>query len=283
LPQYRKTIEKPFTLCGEGIHSGKYCEVTVNPGKTSQGINFYRKDVVSGNNCVHADMKSIQADKLLRRTTLSNGDGVSVCTVEHILSALYAFGVYDAEIEVTAEEMPILDGSAKRIANEIAKSGIMTTDTEIIPLKLDVPFTYECGDSEFSVLPSDDFTITYIYRSKWRGNNTLFITLNMDLDSFVNEVAPARTFCFYSDIETAWKMGLSLGGSLNNAVVIGRKSIISSEPLRFDNEPVRHKVLDFVGDMSLIGLPITGRYTIVNGGHNANAQFANKLFEVCAK
>ena len=276
---YRKTIKDNFSISGKGVHTDGHCTVTLSPAEFGRGIIFKRNDVSPRiNNLIEAKFTSIQQDKLLRRTTLCNSTGISVSTVEHLMAALFALGITDVIVEIDNAEMPILDGSAKIWCEKLLTAGIVASDSFLLDsFSIKEPFVFEEDDSEYSYLPYDGFQITYIYRSKWKDHSILSYNFDFTQDAFINDIAPARTFCLFNDVKLAWEMGLALGGSLNNAVVIGRKSIINPDGLRFEDEPVRHKLLDFIGDLSLINRWCKGHFTIVNGSHNANALFVKRL------
>lgn len=275
----RKSVNSAFSVSGIGIHSGNPCTVTVKPSAFGSGIAFYRMDVDSPQ-AIAAVSQNLRADKLSRQTTIGNEYGQSVATIEHLMAALYCYGITDCIVETTAQEMPIFDGSALQWSQQIEKVGVATSDTEEVAVfSPDRPFGFRCDDAEYSVIPSRELRVTYFFKSTWRQHPTLSATFLITPRTFHSEIASARTFCFFHEIEMAVKMGMIRGGSLSNAVVIGRKSVINPGGLRFDDEPLRHKVLDFLGDISLLGRPLSGHFMISRGGHKTNAAFLTKLIE----
>ena len=211
----------------------------------------------------------------MRRTTIAHGDA-RVFTIEHVLAAAMALGIDNMTVEIDTEEPPFLDGSALPFAEIFTKAGITALDSPVAPLVVPRPLVFHDGDAEISALPSDDFRVTFFYASDeplLRNQQADFV---ITPETFAREIAPARTFCFFHEIEQLRTRGLIRGGNLSSSVVIGRKAIINSS-LRFEDEPVRHKILDFIGDIALLGRPVQGHFLASKSGHRVHAAFCNFL------
>lgn len=275
----RQTLSSSFSVSGTGVHSGKQCDVTVSPAAAGTGIVFRRIDL--NNSVIPATHESTRMDKLTRQTTLSNSEGAEVCTIEHLLASLYCLKIDDAVVDMSSAEMPILDGSAKQWVKLIEKAGICPSGDHVpvTPVCIRKPFAFKFEHAEYSIFPSEDFRVTYYFHSFWKEKPKVSGMFMISPETFVKELADARTFCFFQEIEAALKAGFAMGGNLGNAVIIGRKGVINPGGLRFDDEPLRHKVLDFLGDLSLAGHEFCGHFIVVNGGHKANAAFVKSLVQ----
>lgn len=275
----RKTISAPINFSGKGVHSGRLCTIILHPAESGNNIVFQRTDLI-GSPIVKASINNISDDKLMRRTTLTE-NGVSVFTVEHVISALYGLGITDCLIEMNQEEPPFIDGSSQPFVEAIISNGVRELKSTITGYYPDTIINYQTKEAEFTVLPAEDFQVTFFYNSNHPGLRAQSYTTPINSEDYLKNIAPARTFCFFEEIEMMRSAGLIKGANLNSAVVIGRKSIINSS-LRFDTEPVRHKILDFIGDIALIEFPIRGHYLVWKGGHKVNAEFAKQLKkEIC--
>ncbi len=272
----RTTLARPITLQGKGIHSGIPCQMTLHPAPAGTGYQFRRIDL-DGTPIIPATYDHLAQEELDRRTTLRT-DQAAVHTIEHVLSALAGCGVHDAIIEQNAAEPPFLDGSALPFANAIKNTGLAPSygDVPLQPLIIPHPITFTTDGSEFSALPDTGLRITFFFTSDHPGLRAQSHTIAVTPDTYLSDIAPARTFCFFEEIETLRQANLIKGANLNSALVIGSKSIINNTT-RFDDEPVRHKILDFIGDMALIGRPLQGHFLIWRGGHRVNALFGKYL------
>ncbi len=292
------TIQNKFTLEGKGLHTGLQITATFLPAPAGSGINFVRTDL-DGKPVVEALASNVAATE--RGTVVKKGEA-SISTIEHTMAALMANGIDNCTIEVNAPEVPILDGSAVIISNAIKKAGIEEQQAErkFMEIKKAQYFKFPNG-SEFAVLPADDFCIesTVDFDSPVLEKQTA--TLN-SIDDFNKDIAAARTFVFVREIEPLLKMGLIKGGDLDNAIVIYDKPMdketighlttllgvegvntdklgyLNKRPLAFDNEPARHKLLDIIGDLALVGMPIKGKIVAYKPGHGVNTQVAKALY-----
>ncbi len=266
----QRTIKKEIMIKGIGLHSGQPVNMRLIPADPNEGINFVRKGEIIPAVIDYATGFEFS-------TTLSKGD-LKVGTVEHLMSALFFTGIDNIYIEIDAEEVPILDGSAIEFVEKIKQAGIQILNEEKIyaVLKKEV-IVYENGKF-IKGKPSDTFTATYHahYNNRIIGNRKYtYSHLKADFEN----VAKARTYCFLEEVEMLQKMGLAKGGSLDNAVVFEGDSVLNPEGLRFDDEPVKHKVLDLIGDLYLLGFPLIGDVYSYKGGHRLNAAFVRKIID----
>ncbi len=294
----RKTIKKQFTFNGIGLHTGKEAIVTVKPMEENHGIVFIKKtgglDIE-----LKADVKNVTTT--IRSTTIGK-DGHDIKTIEHLLAAVYALGIDDLYIEVEGEEIPILDGSSKFHCENLNNAEIVEKDGEKEFFVVDDLFEFKFPEtgSEYIALPCDRFEVSALIDFKSPVVSKQFAEIR-EIETFCSEFAECRTFGFFTEIESLLDQGLIKGGSLDNAIVIADKEItkedikrfekkvnlekinvkdkgiLSAKPLKFGNEPARHKLLDFIGDISLLGLPIKGRFIIKRPGHRANVEFGKFL------
>ena len=304
--QKQRTIKNEITISGTGLHTGNSCTMTFKPAPTDHGIRFVRTDI-EGQPWVIADIDHVV--DISRGTTLQHGDA-KVHTVEHVLAAFAGLQLDNMIVELDNNEPPVGDGSAKPYVDAILEAGIVNQDKDKYYLEIDAPMAYSEPERnvDLVVTPSDDLRITFMIDYKNPALGTQYTTLQ-DLESeFVEEFAPARTFCFLSEVEMLKSHGLIKGGGLHNAVVIydsdqgqvevdrirkaldlkedafvGENGIINNIPLRFYNEPVRHKTLDLLGDLFLIGVPFKGHVLAGRSGHRANVALARKMRELYKK
>jgi len=270
----QKTIRESFVLQGKGVHGGEHVSMHVLPAPPNHGIVFVRADL-PGSPEVKAELDSLSDGDLFRRTTLRRGDA-EIHTVEHFLSAVWVFGITNLRVEVTASELPFLDGSALPFVDAISRSGVEEQEGELEVLSPLEPLAFAFNGAEISVVPDTKLRVTFFFTSSQpllRSQSASFVIAP---ETYKQEIAPARTFAFFEEIELLRKRGLIRGGSLKSAVVIGRKSILNNS-LRFPDEPVRHKILDFIGDMALLNCHVHGHFLVWRSGHSANAAFAKFL------
>ena len=294
----QKTLKGSFSLCGKGLHTGLSLTVTFNPAPENSGYVIQRIDVESMP-IIEAIAENVIDTQ--RGTVLGKGD-VRVSTVEHGLAALYAMGIDNCLIQVNGPEFPILDGSAVQYVNKINEIGTeeqnAPKDWYIIRKKIEVKD--EQTGSSITILPDEEFSLTTMCSFNSKFINSQFATLE-HINDFVKEIAPARTFVFVRDIEPLLKANLIKGGDLDNAIVMYEKQIsqeqldkladmihvehrdatelgyIQHKPLVWENECTRHKLLDIIGDMALIGKPIKGRIIATRPGHSINNKFARQM------
>jgi UDP-3-O-[3-hydroxymyristoyl] N-acetylglucosamine deacetylase len=254
------TVAAPLSLTGVGLHSGHSATVRVLSAPAGHGLVFHRVDL-PGAPAVPARYDGVTETML---STALGPEGARVRTVEHLLAALWGMGVSDARIEVDGPEVPVLDGSAKPYVEAIQRVGVTVLDGDRPTIALPELAIVD-GDKSVSVAPADTASITYVVDFGHPLAGPQILTLALSPKAFATELAPARTFCFERDVEAMQAAGLAKGGSIENAVVI-LKSAYSSA-LRFPDELVRHKALDLVGDLALLGASWTGHVTVVKGGH----------------
>ena len=219
--------------------------------------------------------------ELVRNTTISDGNA-KVHTIEHVLSALAGCGVDNAIIELDASEPPILDGSAKPFVNLVMEAEPVDLDKERSFIELHEPVSVTSGNRSMIALPYDGFRITCTSADD-RGVHVQHLSLEIDPETYIAQVAPARTFTLYEDIEELLKLGKIRGGSLDSAIVIKGDKIMSKEPLRFEDEFVRHKILDIVGDLCLLGRPVKAHIIAVRPGHSLNSELSAKILDSLSK
>ena len=241
---YQKTILKPLTFNGIGLHTGKETNISILPGNENSGIVFKRVDLVK-NNLINANYQNVSSTTL--STTLLNKHGVKVSTVEHLLAALYIAGIDSAIIEVNNEEIPIMDGSAKNFLDILKKTELKQLNKKIKYLKILEKVQLKDGNRKIEISPKDSFEVDFEikFKNKIIGNQRN--TINFHSDN-LEEVEESRTFCLYDDIQKIKKMGLAKGGSLDNAIVVDQNKVLNEGGLRNDKEFVNHKILDLAGD-----------------------------------
>jgi UDP-3-O-[3-hydroxymyristoyl] N-acetylglucosamine deacetylase/3-hydroxyacyl-[acyl-carrier-protein] dehydratase len=268
----QRTILREVSIKGKSLHTGEEVNLTLKPALENTGVIFRRIDLLG-----KPELKPLidLVDDLVRSTTIADGHA-KVHTIEHVLSALSGCGVDNVVIEMDASEPPILDGSAKHFVNLIQQAEPVEQDAEREYFVLEEPISVTRGSSSIIALPHDGFRITCTSADD-RGIHTQHLSLDLDPEAYVAQVAPARTFTIYEDIEELLKLGKIKGGSLDSAIVIKGDKIVSKEPLRFKDEFVRHKILDIVGDITLVGMPIKAHIVGVRPGHALNAELSKVL------
>jgi UDP-3-O-[3-hydroxymyristoyl] N-acetylglucosamine deacetylase/3-hydroxyacyl-[acyl-carrier-protein] dehydratase len=249
--------------------------LTFKPAPVDHGIVFQRTDLY-GKPEIKPRIELVQ-DKLVRSTDISSGH-TSLHTIEHVLSALVGCGIDNCLVEMDASEPPILDGSAKHYVNLLQKAEPVEQDADRDYFELKEPISVTDGNRSIIALPYDGFKVTCTSADD-RGIHTQHLSIDLDPDTYIADIAPARTFTIYEDIEPLLKMGKIQGGSLDSAIVIKGDQIISKEPLRFEDEFVRHKILDIVGDISLLGKRLKAHIVAVRPGHKLNSELTKVLFQ----
>ncbi|MFH1612891.1 MAG: UDP-3-O-acyl-N-acetylglucosamine deacetylase [bacterium] len=270
--KFQKTIKKSIFLEGKGLHTGKESSITLKPASLNTGIIFKRKDI-SNDAYLKANIENVIDSKL--SITLGCKE-FRIATVEHILAALYGLEIDNLIIEITAEELPIMDGSSKNFVEAILESGIEEQNGAISYFRVNKPIWVIREDKHLVVLPSDKLKISYTleFNHKMLESQSMYFLLNKK--SFVQEIAFARTFCFEKDIVSIKKDDLGKGGSLENVVVIGENNYLNSD-LRFKNECLRHKILDLIGALALLEKPIKGYIIARKSGHLLDVALIKEL------
>jgi len=267
---YRRTLRREVGCTGIGLHSGKLVRLTLRPAPAEHGIRFFRSDVGVE---VPASLQYLAHQD--HATTLSR-DGVSIGTVEHLLSALLGLGVDDILVEVDGPEIPVLDGSAAPFVILLHEAGLRPQAVSRRYLKVLQTVEVVQGGKKARLTPADHFEVRYQISFEHHLLRHQALTVRVSPRVYSEQVAPARTFGFLRDVETMRRRGLALGGSLENAVVIGETGVLNNK-LRFEDEFVRHKILDAIGDLALLGCPLVGRLEAVRAGHALHAAVAQKL------
>ena len=271
----QKTIKKSVKFTGIGLHSGKNVEMTLIPAQPNTGIVFKRSDL-RNNNLIYASVFNVSSASYC--TKLTNENGVTVSTVEHLMAALCGLGIDNLLVDLNSEELPIMDGSAKNFVDIIKETGFDISDQPIRIIKINKKVSYSDGEKYITFEPNKisleiDFEIKYKQNSILNQRNKK----NIYMDE-LTDIYNSRTFCLFEDVEKLKKMGLAKGGSLDNAVVLKGNEILNDEKLRNSNEFVNHKILDCLGDMYLAGYRIVGKITSSQGGHKVTNQGLRELF-----
>ncbi len=270
----QRTILREATIHGKSLHTGQEVVLTIKPAEPNTGYVFRRVDLY-GKPEVRPHIQNVS--DLVRSTDIQSGHA-KIHTVEHILSALSGCGIDNVVIEMNNSEPPILDGSARPFVALIQKAEPVEQAAERVYFCLKEAVSVTDGNRSLIALPSDHLRITCTSADD-RGIHTQHLSLLIDPDAYANEIAPARTFTIYEDIEPLLKLGKIQGGSLDSAIVIKGDKILSKEPLRFEDEFVRHKILDIIGDITLLGMPLKAHIIAVRPGHALNSQLTTKLWE----
>lgn len=277
--QKQRTIKTPVCLTGVGVHTGSKTRLVFKPAPVDTGVKFVRTDLpgspeVAALACNVSDIR--------RGTTIARG-GAEVHTVEHVLSAIRGCGLDNVAVELDANEPPVGDGSAFAYVRMIRSAGIEEQDAPRRELVVREPVWVSKDNAAIAVIPAPHFRISYTMDFKHPTLPAQFVSFLLDEETFEREIAPGRTFCFYHEIEYLVSQGLIKGGSLENAVVIGDGVIYSKERLRFPDEFARHKVLDIIGDLCLVGRHVRAHVIAMRSGHELNVEIARKLAAVAAR
>lgn len=281
--RFQTTIKEQVSYTGVGLHLGKDSTITFKPAPADTGFVFVRTDIEHRPTIKVLPENVRMVEEQARRTTLGE-NYYEVHTVEHVLSALYGLEIDNAIIEISSDEPPEpADGSVRSYVEVLMEAGVETLDGH--PSKLFVitePVSLEYRGASLTVVPYDGLKISFTLDYDHPHIGTQYISLDITRDSFINEIAPARTFCLYEDVKLLQEKGLIKGGTLENAVVIGDDGVMNDSPLRFPDELVRHKVLDLMGDMALLGIRLQGHVIAAKSGHASNVQFVKKIMKVYA-
>jgi UDP-3-O-[3-hydroxymyristoyl] N-acetylglucosamine deacetylase / 3-hydroxyacyl-[acyl-carrier-protein] dehydratase len=268
----QQTINRPASYSGVGLHSGNRVTMTFLPAAPNSGIRFRRIDL-EGKPEIDARVENVVETN--RSTTLAKGN-TRIHTVEHVLATFAGYGVDNAIVELDANEPPVGDGSAREYCKMVQAAGVVPQDERREPWVITSPIELQMGESIMTVLPNDTFKLTCTSSDK-QGRFTQFYSLELTPKNWETELAHARTFCFFEEIEFLIKNGLIRGGSLENAVVIRDDAVLTTEPLRYPDEFVRHKMLDIVGDLSLLGRPVHAHLLAVKPSHSANCELVRRI------
>ncbi|MCD5411928.1 UDP-3-O-acyl-N-acetylglucosamine deacetylase [Thermodesulfovibrionales bacterium] len=267
----QQTIKKEVLFQGVGLHAGRHATVKLKSAPVDTGIVFYRR---GSGTIMRANISSV-IDTGFATTIGVNGTRIK--TVEHLLAAIAGLGIDNLIIEVDGLEIPILDGSSTKLVKLILAAGITKQMKRIPFIKIVKPIVYEDGYSRVVALPYNGTRISYYINFEHQLLGQQELILDINAETFIEEIAPARTFGFLSDVKKLRTNGFVKGGSLDNVVIIGGNSVLNATGLRFKDEFVRHKMLDSIGDLSLIGFPIEGHIIMERSGHTTNINFLRKL------
>lgn len=268
----QKTICETVSITGTGLHCGQKVRLQLSPAEIDSGINFFT-DYSDIRRIVPYSLDAISGNFLF---TSVGDDRCSIGTIEHLMSAFNGLGITNINVTLSGPEIPILDGSSLPFVNLIFASGIKEQDKNNNVKNIKSSFIFGDSDRFIKVSPCDELVINFYLESKHKMINGQKFEFILNQESYVKEIAPARTYCFESDIENMRKQNLIKGGSLENAVVFTKNSVLNNSGLRFKNEAVRHKILDFLGDIYCLG-QLNAKFEIKNSGHQFTKKFIDCL------
>lgn len=270
---YQTTIRKSVELVGIGLHKGSPVRLRLEPLESNSGIVFYRSDVDVSIPLVPQNVVDT------KMATVIGKDDYVISTIEHLLSAVYAYGIDNLRVVVDADEVPVMDGSSASFCMLLDEAGIQELDIpkKVMMIKKEVEIKE--GEKYVKLSPSPDLNYDFTIKFPHPVIQTQAYVLKFTKESYKNEISRARTFGFLHEVQYLRSKGLALGGSLENAVVLDEKKILNPEGLRFSDEFVRHKILDAIGDMSLIGMNFIGNYEALAGSHDLNHKLTIKLLK----
>jgi len=265
----RRTIQKEVFISGVGMHSGQQTSLTLRPSSCGR-IVFRRLDL--GGREVEVDPLRVESEN---SSTLVS-EGCTVQTVEHLLAVLYILGIDSLEVDLDGSEIPIMDGSALPLARAILERGLSRLPGGRKAVRILKPYTLQMRQASLSFSPDQDFRLTYVIDFSHPAIGRQAFSFMATRESFLAEIAPARTFGFLKDVPKLWKKGLAKGGTVENAVILDDEKVING-PLRFPDEFVRHKILDLIGDLSLWGHPLLGHFQAFRAGHSLHLETVHFL------
>jgi UDP-3-O-[3-hydroxymyristoyl] N-acetylglucosamine deacetylase len=271
----QRTLMNEVGCTGIGLHTGEKVKINLRPAPANSGIKFVRTDLKG-----HPEV-DVRFDNVFDTTlaTTIGTNGCKVSTIEHLMSAFFGLGIDNAVVELDGPEVPIMDGSAAPFVYLIKSGDIREQESPKQFIIIKKPFKVDDGNRSVCIYPSKELKITYMIDFQHPLLRNQEYELTFSGRDFIREISTARTFGFMKDVETLKKNGLARGGSLDNAVVIDDFRIINEDGLRFDDEFVRHKILDFIGDISIVGSPIIGHFVVKKSGHFLNQHMLKKLME----
>ncbi|MCA9400474.1 MAG: bifunctional UDP-3-O-[3-hydroxymyristoyl] N-acetylglucosamine deacetylase/3-hydroxyacyl-ACP dehydratase [Candidatus Omnitrophica bacterium] len=277
----QQTIQQPVQFSGKGLHTGCSVNITLKPAKENHGIHFHRVDL-PGKPDIKAVLSNIQTDVNLQRcTTIGKGEAV-IHTVEHLLSVLCGIGIDNLDIDIDGIEVPGLDGSGLEFLKGIKGAGIVEQSEPYQFYEIKEPVGVELNGCSLFITPAKDFKISYTLDYNHPQMRSQFVQVSVDPNTFETEIAPSRTFCMESEAKDLLATGLGKGADYNNTLVVGEQGVLKNT-VRFKDEFARHKVLDFIGDLFLLGMPIRGHVFAVKSGHTLNLKLLKKIHEQKSK
>lgn len=275
-PTRQKTLKSSIHCSGIGLHGGDKISMSLHPADVDTGVVFRRTDVAAKDSLIPAHFENVYDTRMC--TALINEAGISVGTVEHLMAALAGCEIDNVEVELSGPEVPIMDGSAEPFVFLIECAGIEKQRAPRRAVRILKPIIAQVGDAVAKIVPADEFAIKLAIDFDNPAIGEQSFELGIDAKVFKSEISRARTFGFLEDVESLRKAGLALGGSLDNAVVVSGDRILNDGGLRYQDEFVRHKVLDCIGDLYLAGAPILGQYSGYRVGHSANNELLRAVF-----
>jgi len=270
---FQQTLRNKAAFSGIGLHTGKLITLTLRPAESGTGIVFHRVDLSPA---VSIEARSANVTSTRLSTTVGRGQA-SVSTIEHLMAALYGCGIDNAHVDINGPEVPIMDGSAACFVEGIVKAGTKGCGKARKYLVVKKPVSVVEGDKRISIIPSRHYKISFDMQFAHQAVRSQFRSMTFTQQSFAEEIASARTFGFLAEVDALKAHGLALGGSLDNAVVIGDDGVLNQEGLRFPDEFVRHKILDSVGDLALSGHRLIGHVKATKSGHDLNHKLVTEL------
>ncbi len=270
---YQTTIKKAVELVGIGLHKGSPVRLRLEPLEQNSGIVFYRSDVDVSIPLIPENVVDT------KMATVIGKDGYVISTIEHMLSAVYAYGIDNLRVIVDADEIPVMDGSSASFCMLLDEAGLQELDMPKKVMRIKKDIIVQEGEKYVKLSPSPDLKYDFTIKFPHPVINKQEYVLEFTKESYKNEIARARTFGFLHEVQYLRSKGLALGGSLENAIVLDDKKILNPEGLRFPDEFVRHKILDAIGDMSLIGMNFVGNYEAMAGSHDLNHKLTLALLK----
>ena len=270
----QKTIKRKIHFSGVGVHNGRAVSMTIEPGQTDSGIVFHRTDL-KNNSIIKATMDNVVESRLCSK--IQNFNGASVSTIEHLMAAFSALSIDNATIKINSSELPALDGSSHEYVKKIINSGIKVQNKSKKVFRVIRKVEVKSGDRFIAITPSDNLSINISinYPDTIIGHSQYFYTHSQD--NFINNLSMARTYTLYEDIEKMRTAGLAIGGNLNNAIVVDKYKILNPHGLRLEKEFIKHKTLDCIGDLYLLGMSLVGNIDCFAPGHNLNHKLIKEI------
>lgn len=271
----QRTIAKEITLSGIGLHTAKQANMKIKPAEPNTGINFIRVDL-PGKPVIKACVDFLLPAQVSPRRTSIGQDNAQIQTIEHLMAALCGVGIDNLEIEIDNVEVPGVDGSSKKFLEMFSQAGIVEQDKERHFFLLKEPIFIEEEGSSIAALPSSEFKVSYTLSYSQPVFKTEFLELKLDSDTFISQISSARTFCLESEVQQLQSQGLGLGANYDNTLVLGKEGVIKNK-LRYQDEFVRHKMLDLIGDLYLLGCPLKAHIIALKSGHLLNLKLLKKI------
>jgi UDP-3-O-[3-hydroxymyristoyl] N-acetylglucosamine deacetylase len=275
LAAFQHTVRSPALFAGIGVHTGEYTRVSVRPAPVGSGVVFVRTDVKDRDNAIAVSGEAVCKTQL--GTVITNDAGVTVSTIEHLMAAFAMLGVDNAVVEVDGPEMPIMDGSSAPFVRVLDRAGLRPQEAPRAFIEILDTIEVADGDKRATLTPADGFEVAFTVEFPTAAIGRQSVDLTMDEAAFREELADCRTFGFLREVEALRAMGLARGGSMENCIVIDGDAILNPEGLRRPDEFVRHKALDAIGDLYVLGAPILGRFEGVCAGHSLNNALVRAL------